>query len=94
MDTPPHSEPDIYSSLVHKLIYLSCSVVLIAVLFTLLHLGGHHEMLLIGGIALMTSLGGAIILMIRRRENFVSLRDAFIRGMSSALLGILVLSLR
>jgi len=47
---------------------------------------------LIGGIALMAALAGAIILMIKKRENFVSLRDAFIRGISSALLGLLVLS--
>ena len=92
MDTPPHAEPDTYAALIHKLIYISCSVLLIGVLFTLLHLEGHHEMMLIGGIALMTALAGAIILMIKKRENFVSLRDAFIRGISSALLGLLVLS--
>jgi len=92
MDTPPHADPDAYAALIHKLIYISCSVLLIGVLFTLLHLEGHHEMMLIGGVALMTALAGAIILMIKKRENFVSLRDAFIRGISSALLGLLVLS--
>jgi putative Mn2+ efflux pump MntP len=92
MDTPPHSEPDAYAALVHKLIYISCSVLLVGVLFTFLHLEGHHEMMLIGGITLLVALAGSIMLMIKKRENFVSLRDAFVRGISSALLGVLVLS--
>lgn len=92
MESAPHSEPEAYATLVHKLIYISCSVILVGVLFTLLHLEGHHQLMLVGGISLLTALAGAIILMIKKRENFVSLRDAFIRGISSALLSLLVLS--
>jgi hypothetical protein len=92
MESAPHSAPEAYTALIHKLIYISCSVVLMGVLFTLLHLEGHHELTLIGGISLLIALAGAILLMIKKRENFVSLRDAFIRGISSALLALLILS--
>jgi hypothetical protein len=92
MESAPHSEPDTYAAMVHKLIYISCSVILVGVLFTLLHLEGHHQLMLVGGISLLMALAGTIILMIKKRENFVSLRDAFIRGISSALLSLLVLS--
>lgn len=92
MESAPHSVPDTYAALVHKVIYLGCSVILVSVLFTLLHLEGHHQMLLIGGMSLLIALAGAIFLMIKTRENFVSLRDAVIRGISSSLLALLILS--
>jgi hypothetical protein len=93
VDTPPHSTPDKYSILVHRLIYLSCSVLLVGVLYTYFNLVGHHEMLLISGISLLVSLAAAIFLMIQKRENYVTLRDSLIRGFSTALLGLLALSL-
>lgn len=92
VDTPPHSKPDVYTIFIHKMIYLSCSVLIVGVLYTYFNLVGHHEMLLIGGISLLVSLAGAIFLMIQKRENYVTLRDSLIRGFSTALLGLLALS--
>ncbi|MBP9925487.1 MAG: hypothetical protein KBF45_05810 [Cyclobacteriaceae bacterium] len=93
MDIPPHSEPDVYATLAHKLLYISCSVMLMGALFSVLKKSGHHEITLVGGISLMIALGFTIFLMIRKREHYVTLRDAFIRGISSALLALLALAL-
>jgi len=65
---------------------------LVGVLYTYFNLAGHHEILLISGISLLASLAGAIFLMIQKRENYVTLRDSVIRGFSTALLGLLALS--
>jgi len=92
VDTPPHSKPDVYATFIHKLIYLSCSILLVGVLYTYFDLVGHHEILLISGISLLVSLASAIFLMIQKRENYVTLRDSLIRGFSTALLGLLALS--
>ncbi len=93
LDVPPHSEPDVYATLAHKLIYISCSVTLTGALLSVLKKSNHHEIALVGGISLMIVLGSTIILMIRKREHYVTLRDAFIRGISSALLALLALAL-
>jgi hypothetical protein len=62
-------------------------------LLSVLKKNGHHEIALVGGISLMIALGCTIVLMIRKREHYVTLRDAFIRGISSALLALLALAL-
>jgi len=92
VDTPPHGKPNVYAIFFHKMIYFSCSVLLVGVLYTYFNLVGHHEMLLISGISLLVSLAGAILLMIQKRENYLTLRDCVIRGFSTALLGLLALS--
>jgi hypothetical protein len=93
VNIPPHSEPNVYATLAHKLIYISCSVTLMGALLSVLKKNGHHEIALVGGISLMIALGCTIVLMIRKREHYVTLRDAFIRGISSALLALLALAL-
>lgn len=94
MDIPPHNERNLMATWVYKLVYISCSVTLTGALFSVLRLRGNHEIALVGGIALMVALGGTLLLMISNREHYVTLRDPFIRGISSALLTLLAMSLQ
>ncbi len=84
-------QPALYVPVLLKAIYISCSVVCIGALFHFLKLEGGGQMLLVGtsatGVALLAS--GALA--VGKKDNWIPLKDAIIRGSGIFLLGIFML---
>jgi hypothetical protein len=88
MHIPVGCKPDLYSTIVYKIIYIGCSVATIGILFQFLIFNGARDLLRIGsgttGVAMIIS----VILIARKNDNWIVLKDAIIRGA-----GLLLLSL-
>ena len=78
-------------TLLLKIIYLGCSVISIGALFHFLKLEGGGQMLLVGTSATGAALVGSGVLAVGKKDNWISLKDAIIRGAGIFLLGIFML---
>lgn len=91
LQIPAGIKPGLYVPMLLKIIYLGCSVISIGALFHFLKLEGGGQMLLVGtsatGVALLAS--GALA--VGKKDNWIPLKDAIIRGSGIFLLGIFML---
>jgi hypothetical protein len=85
---PAGCKPDLYSKMIYKVIYIGCSAATIGILFQFLKLNGSHDLLRIGagttGVAMIVS----VILIARKNDNWIVLKDAIIRGAGLLLISI------
>ena len=85
---PTGCKPDLYATVVYKIIYIGGSVAAIGILFQVLSFNGAREILSIGsastGIAMIIS----VILIARKNDNWIVLKNAIIRGAGILLLSI------
>jgi len=88
MHIPSGCKPDIYSTIVYKVIYLGCSVATVGILFQFLMLNEARDILRVGagttGVAMIVS----VILIARKNDNWIVLKDAIIRGAGLLLLSV------
>jgi hypothetical protein len=88
---PVDCKPDLYATIVYKIIYIGCSVATIGILFQFLKLAGASDMLLIGSIATGIAMIAAAVLVARKKDNWIVLKDAIIRGGGLFLLSIFMM---
>jgi hypothetical protein len=85
-----HSDckPDSFTTIVFKLIYIGCSVATIGILFQFLKLNGAINILLTGtastGMALITS----GVMVARKKDNWIALKEAIIHDAGLLLLSV------
>jgi len=88
MHIPSGCMPDLYTTVVYKIIYIGCSVATIGILFQFLNLNGAREILRIGSGATGVAMIVAVILIARKNDNWIVLKNAIIRGAGLLLIGI------
>lgn len=88
MHIPVGCKPDVYTTMVYKIIYIGCSVAAIGILFQFLNLNGASELLRIGSAATGVAMIAAVILIARKNDNWVVLKNAIIRGAGLLLISI------
>lgn len=88
MHIPVGCKPDFYATLVYKIIYIGCSVATIGILFQFLKLNGAREILRIGSGATGVAMIVAVILIARKNDNWIVLKNTVIRGAGLLLLSI------
>jgi hypothetical protein len=84
-----HSEslkPDFYATILFKVLYIGSSVMVIGILFTLLHLHGAQEMMLIGVSATSVATLVSAILFLKNPDNWQVLKRAFLSALSVLLI--------
>jgi hypothetical protein len=77
---PVGCKPDLYTSIIYKIIYIGCSATTIGILFQFLKFNGAREILMIGSSTTGLALLVAGFLFARNRDNWIVLKDAVIRG--------------
>lgn len=88
LSIPQDCKPDLYSTVIYKLIYIGCSVAAIGILFQFLKLNGSAEILMIGSFSVGAALIASGLLVAKNRDNWVVLKDAIIRGATLFLLSV------
>lgn len=77
---PVGSKPDLYTSIIYKIIYIGCSAATIGILFQLLKFNGASQILMFGSATTGLALLVAGLLIAGNRDNWIVLNDAVIRG--------------
>ncbi len=85
---PAGSHPDVYITVLYKVIYIGCSVATIGILFQFLKFNGAGEILLIGSVVAGIALIVSVLMIAKNKDNWVVLKDAIIRGASLFLLSV------
>lgn len=85
---PVGCKPDLYATVVYKIIYIGCSVATIGILFKFLKLNGALDLLRIGSAATGVAMIISVILIARKNDNWIVLKNAIIRGVGILLLSI------
>ena len=85
---PVGCKPDLYATVVYKIIYIGCSVATIGILFQFLKLNGALDLLRIGSAATGVAMIISVILIARKNDNWIVLKNAIIRGVGILLLSI------
>ena len=85
---PVGCKPDVYATVVYKVIYNGCSVGTIGILFQFLKFNGAGEILLIGSFVSGVAMVVSGLLIAKNRDNWMVLKDAIIRGATLFLLSI------
>ncbi len=85
---PIGCKPDLYATVVYKIIYIGCSVATIGILFQFLKLNGALDLLRIGSAATGVAMIISVILTARKNDNWIVLKNAIIRGAGILLLSI------
>jgi hypothetical protein len=88
---PAGIQPFIYSTIVYKVLYIASSVTTMGVLFRLLHLEGSHQMLMIGMLTLGAGCLVAALFFLLKSDNWILLKEAFIRAITLLLLAVVIL---
>jgi hypothetical protein len=91
LQIPTGVKPSLYVPMLLKIIYLGCSVISIGALFQFLKLEGGGQMLLVGTSATGVALLASGTLAVGKKDNWIPLKDAIIRGSGIFLLGIFML---
>jgi hypothetical protein len=85
---PVGCKPDLYATIVYKIIYIGCSVATIGILFQFLKLNGALDILRIGSAATGVAMIISVMLIARKNDNWIVLKNAIIRGAGILLLSI------
>ena len=80
-------KPDLYATIMSKVLYIGSSVTVVGILFTLLHLNGASNMLLIGSLSAGVASIVSGVLFLKNGDNWVVLKKAFITGVTVVLVG-------
>lgn len=80
MYIPAGCKPDVYTTIVYKIIYIGCSVATIGILFQFLKFNGAYDILRIGSAATGIAMIISVILIARKNDNWIVLKNAIIRG--------------
>jgi hypothetical protein len=80
MYIPSGSKPDVYATIVYKIIYIGCSVATIGILFQFLKFNGAYDILRIGSAATGIAMIISVILIARKNDNWIVLKNAIIRA--------------
>ena len=91
MHIPASCTADLYATMVYKIIYVGCSVATIGILFQFLKLNGAREILRIGSGATGVAMIVAVILITRRNDNWIVLKNAIVRGAGLLLLSMYIM---
>jgi len=85
---PADTNPDLYVTILSKILYIGSSVTLIGALFYTLKLEGSINMLLMGCGSVAIALLVSAVFIGRKRDNWTVLDDVFIRSMTVLLIGV------
>lgn len=77
---PAGCKPDVYATIVYKIIYIGCSVATLGILFQFLKFNGAYDILRIGSAATGIAMIISVILIARKNDNWIVLKNAIIRG--------------
>lgn len=77
---PAGCKPDVYATIVYKTIYIGCSVATLGILFQFLKFNGAYDILRIGSAATGIAMIISVILIARKNDNWIVLKNAIIRG--------------
>lgn len=88
VNIPEGLKPDLYSIIIYKVIYIGSSVAVIGILFTLLHLNGAPNMLLVGSLTAGAASIFSGVLFLKNGDNWVVLKQAFITGVAVVSAGV------
>ncbi len=80
MYIPAGCKPDVYATIVYKIIYIGCSVATLGILFQFLKFNGAYDILRIGSAATGIAMIISVILIARKNDNWIVLKNAIIRG--------------
>jgi hypothetical protein len=80
-------KPDLYATIMSKVLYIGSSVTIVGILFTLLHLKGAPDMMLIGCLSAGAASIVSGVLFLKNGDNWVVLKKAFITGVAVVLVG-------
>jgi hypothetical protein len=80
MYIPTGCKPDLYATIVYKIIYIGCSVATLGILFQFLKFNGAYDILRIGSAATGVAMIISVILIARKNDNWIVLKNAIIRG--------------
>ncbi len=80
MYIPVGCKPDVYATIVYKIIYIGCSVATLGILFQFLKFNGAYDILRIGSAATGIAMIISVILIARKNDNWIVLKNAIIRG--------------
>lgn len=90
-DGKPKTFADLLPTVLRKLMYIALAVYLVGFLFTILHLEGANEMLIIGVGSLIICTAVSMILILGNRERMTLLKAPLIRSVVALLLLVLIL---
>ncbi len=85
---PVGCKPDLYATVVYKILYIGCSVATIGILFQFLKLNGALDLLRVGSAATGVAMIISVMLIARKNDNWIVLKNAIIRGAGILLLSI------
>jgi hypothetical protein len=85
---PTGCKPDVYATIVYKIIYIGCSVATLGILFQFLKFNGAYDILRIGSAATGVAMIISVILIARKNDNWIVLKNAIIRGAGLLLISI------
>lgn len=85
---PVGCKPDLYATLVYKIIYIGCAVAAIGILFQFLRFNGAYDILRIGSAATGVAMILSVLLIVRKNDNWIVLKNTVIRGAGILLLSI------
>jgi hypothetical protein len=85
---PTGCKPDLYATIVYKIIYIGCSVATLGILFQFLKFNGAYDILRIGSAATGVAMIISVILIARKNDNWIVLKNAIIRGAGLLLISI------
>jgi hypothetical protein len=89
----PKTFADLLPTILRKLMYIALAVYLIGFLFTILHLEGANEMLIIGVGSLIICTAVSMALILGNRERMALLKAPLIRSVAALLLLLLIFSI-
>lgn len=78
-------KPDLYATVISKVLFIGSSVLLIGILFSFLHLEGAKDMLLIGTLSTGAAAVFSIILITKNSDNIPLLKEPLMWGIATLL---------
>lgn len=84
-DVKEDIKPDLYATVISKVLFIGSSVLLIGILFSFLHLAGAKDMLLIGTLTTGAATVFSIILITKNSDNIPLLKEPLMWGIATLL---------